>query len=89
MGNIGFPEMLFILLLALLIFGPRKLPELGKALGRGLAEFRRASNELRTTIEEEVRTLDQDIKPQPAPPDSVPPPAIETKAEAKSPETTH
>ena len=89
MGNIGFPEMLFILFLALLIFGPRKLPELGKALGRGLAEFRRASNELRATIEEEVHTLEKETKLEPAPPDSVPPPAIDTKAEAKSPETTH
>lgn len=89
MGNLGFPEMLFILLLALLIFGPKKLPELGKALGRGLAEFRRASNELRATIEDEVHSLEQETKPQLAPPDSPPSPAVETKAEAKSPETPH
>ena len=46
--------------MALLVFGPRKLPELGKSLGRGLSEFRRASNELRNTLEEEVRVIDHE-----------------------------
>ena len=58
-GPIGMPEMLVILVIALLIFGPRKLPELGKSLGRSLGEFRRASNELRNTLEEEVRVEEQ------------------------------
>jgi TatA/E family protein of Tat protein translocase len=44
-------------LIALIVFGPRKLPELGKSLGKGLAEFRRASNELKATLEEEVRAI--------------------------------
>jgi len=44
-----------IFVLALIVFGPRKLPELGKSLGRGLAEFKKASNELKQTWEEEVR----------------------------------
>lgn len=67
MPPIGITELLFILLLALLLFGPRKLPELGRSLGRGLAEFRRASNELRTTIEDEMQSLErEDSAPRPA-----------------------
>jgi TatA/E family protein of Tat protein translocase len=54
-GSIGFPELVVIFSLALIIFGPRKLPELGKSLGKGIAEFKRASNELKNTWEEEVR----------------------------------
>ena len=55
MGNLGMQEILVIFILALIVFGPRKLPELGKSLGKGLAEFKRASNELKQTWEEEVR----------------------------------
>jgi len=54
-GPIGMPELLVIFVIALIIFGPRKLPELGKSLGRSLGEFRRASNDLRHTLEEEIR----------------------------------
>lgn len=53
-GSIGGPELLVIFLVALLIFGPRKLPELGKMLGKGLGEFRRAANDLRVSLETEV-----------------------------------
>jgi TatA/E family protein of Tat protein translocase len=49
------PELIIIFVIALIVFGPRKLPELGKSLGRSLAEFKRASNELRHTLEEEIR----------------------------------
>ena len=56
MGPIGMPEMVVIAIIALIIFGPRKLPELGKSLGKSIAEFKRASNELKTTLEEEIRT---------------------------------
>lgn len=49
MGNLGMPELIFILVLALLIFGPKKLPELGRQLGRGLGEFKRTSNDLKRT----------------------------------------
>src|SRR5437868_6204327 len=55
LGSIGMPELIIIFLIALVIFGPRKLPELGKSLGKSLAEFKRASNELKSTLEEEIR----------------------------------
>ncbi len=55
MGNLGMQEIIVIFVLALIVFGPRKLPELGKSLGKGLAEFKKASNELKQTWEEEVR----------------------------------
>jgi TatA/E family protein of Tat protein translocase len=48
-------EIIVIFLLALIIFGPRKLPEIGKALGKGISEFKKASNDLKRTWEEEVR----------------------------------
>ncbi len=51
--------MLIILVIALIIFGPRKLPELGRSLGKSLAEFKRASNELKNTLEEEIRLDEQ------------------------------
>jgi len=55
MGSLGMQEIIVIFILALIVFGPRKLPELGKSLGKGLAEFKKASNELKQTWEEEVR----------------------------------
>jgi sec-independent protein translocase protein TatA len=55
MGSLGMQEILVIFVLALIVFGPRKLPEIGKSLGKGLAEFKKASNELRQSWEEEVR----------------------------------
>jgi sec-independent protein translocase protein TatA len=58
-GPIGMPELVVIFVIALIIFGPRKLPELGKSLGRSINEFRRASNELKNTLEEEVRLDEQ------------------------------
>jgi TatA/E family protein of Tat protein translocase len=68
MGNVGIPEMLIIFTIALIIFGPRKLPELGKSLGRSLAEFKRASNELKNTLDEEIRMEERRAAtPPPAP----------------------
>ena len=55
MFGLGTPELVIILVIALVIFGPRKLPELGRSLGRSIGEFKRASNELRNTLEEEIR----------------------------------
>jgi sec-independent protein translocase protein TatA len=59
MGSLGLPEIIFILLLALLIFGPKRLPEIGRTLGKGIAEFRKASNDLKRTINAEL-SLDAD-----------------------------
>ena len=53
-GTLGGPELFLILLIALIVFGPRKLPEIGKSMGKMMAEFRKASNEFRQTIESEV-----------------------------------
>ena len=53
-GSIGMPELILIFVVALLVFGPKKLPELGKSLGKGLAEFKKASEDLKRTIEDEI-----------------------------------
>ena len=58
-GSIGMPELVIIFVIALIIFGPRKLPELGRSLGKSIGEFKKASNELRSTLEEEIRIEDQ------------------------------
>ena len=55
MFNMGVPELLIILAVALIVFGPRKLPEIGKTLGKALGEFRKATDDLKNTIEREVR----------------------------------
>lgn len=55
MPNIGFPELILILIIALLIFGPKKLPEIGRSIGRAIAELKRTSNELRESIEDELK----------------------------------
>jgi sec-independent protein translocase protein TatA len=79
-GSIGMPELIVIFVIALIIFGPRKLPELGRSLGKSLSEFKRASNELRSTLEEEIRLDEQRATNEAskatsaAPPASVEPP---------------
>ena len=78
-GSLGFPEILFILVLALLIFGPRRLPEVGRTIGKGLSEFRRATNDLKRSIETEISIEEPPRRPTPVPPSTAgaPPPAEE------------
>ena len=73
-GSIGMPELIIIFVIALIIFGPRKLPELGRSLGKSLSEFKRASNELKSTLEEEIR-LDEQRATLDAAKAAAPPPA--------------
>ena len=54
LGSIGMPELMVIFVIALVVFGPRRLPEIGRSVGRTIAEFKRASSELRDTFEREV-----------------------------------
>jgi len=56
--NLGMPEMIFIFLLALVVLGPRKLPELGRQLGKFMAEFKRASNEFKNQLEAEMLNIE-------------------------------
>ena len=73
-GSIGLPELMIILVIALIIFGPRKLPELGRSLGRSLSEFKRASNELKNTLDDEIRLEDERSTERQRPPE--PPPGL-------------
>jgi sec-independent protein translocase protein TatA len=55
MGPLGFPELILIFIVALIVFGPKRLPEIGRTIGKALGEFKKASDELKNTIEREVR----------------------------------
>src|ERR1043165_2512917 len=57
MGQLGFSEMLVIFIVALLVFGPKKLPELGKSLGKGIREFKKATEELKSSWEDQVKDI--------------------------------
>lgn len=91
-GSIGMPELVIILVIALIIFGPRKLPELGKSLGRSLNEFKKASNDLQASLEREIQ--DEEAKdarakaaaavPAAAAPSAEPAPALDTNAVSRS-----
>ena len=60
MFTLGVPEMAVIFILALVLFGPKKLPELGRTIGKAMTEFRRASNDLKATFEREMHTLERE-----------------------------
>jgi TatA/E family protein of Tat protein translocase len=93
MGNLGMPEIMMIMLLALLLFGPKKLPEIGKQVGKALGEFRRASNDLKRSIQDEVDkaqvgldTISSDLKPEPKPEPPALAPAAGAVAQQKAAE---
>lgn len=62
MGPIGLPEMMALFVIALLLFGPKKLPELGRTLGKGLSEFRRAKSELKATLESHMQEIERETR---------------------------
>ncbi len=62
MGSLGFPEMVVIFILALVLFGPKKLPEIGRTLGKAITEFRKASTDLKATFEREMSSLEQETQ---------------------------
>lgn len=66
-GSVSFNEILLILVLALLIFGPKRLPQIGRTIGKALGEFRRASSELKRTVETEMSTLEMEAAAKPGP----------------------
>ena len=70
MFGIGMTELMVVLVVALLVLGPQRLPEIARALGRGMAEFRRASNDLRASLS---ASLDEERPPAPAPPQATAP----------------
>jgi TatA/E family protein of Tat protein translocase len=62
MGPLGVPEMMFIFILALVLFGPKKLPEIGRTVGKAISEFRRASSELQSTFTNELQNLERETE---------------------------
>lgn len=82
MFDIGLQELVLIFVIALLVFGPKNLPQLGRSLGRAMREFRRASDEFRSTIETNLKINEPDL-PEPlatATPDQAPIPVAATEA---------
>ena len=67
------PELIFIFLLALLLFGPAQLPKIGRQLGKALGDFKRASNDFKNQLEDEVRNLELEVEKTSSPPPPDPP----------------
>ena len=66
-GNIGLPEMIFIMVIALLVFGPKKLPEIGRTIGKAIREFKKSTDDIKDKFEEQIRveefkSLQDDLK---------------------------
>src|SRR5262249_7795076 len=96
MGSLGLPEILFIMVIALLIFGPKRLPEIGRTIGKGMAEFRKATNDLKNTISTELSIEDeQPARPRRvdlasvAPMAAVAPHALPAETVAQMPQPSH
>lgn len=78
MGPIGIQEMIAVFVIALILFGPKKLPELGRILAKGLSEFRRAKSELKATFETHLNELERETRIATTPTASVPDPSSST-----------
>src|SRR5436190_23992871 len=73
MPNLGFQEMIVILVIALIVFGPKKLPELGKSLGKGIREFKKATNDLKANWEDQLRDVETSVQAEAKPTIAEPP----------------
>jgi TatA/E family protein of Tat protein translocase len=88
-GSLGMPELIFILLIALLVFGPKRLPDVGRTLGKGLREFRKATTDLKRTVESEISAVDIEAeRPKPAAVPAHKPEPESPSAEEGTPEET-
>ena len=87
--NLGFSEMVFLFLLALIIFGPKKMPEIGRQLGKALNDFKRASNEFKAQIETEIANIDRETTPEYLPPSQPPAGSVASGTLIDAPPITH